>query len=856
MFSQKTKQSIQQRFTAEIPRLGLHSEEILSCVEQCADDKRLLMEFYYSYMPYDDIGDCGCGLLEKFADFGLSLLQNLSWADRIPETVLFNDLLHYRVDAEKIEDCRESLFNSLKGRVTGMNMTQTALAVNEWCAEHVAVSSGEYAGASPLGVLKAARGGSREAAVLAVSAMRSVGIPARVVYTPAWAHSDGGHSWVEAWCENGWSAMEACVPDQVLDRDWFNARTSRAMLVLTRSYLPAEGEESFAGGRFRFLNLTERYAEARPFVVTVLEGIPVEGVQVRFEVTNRSGMELLAVLTTDENGRAELTLGRGGVHIHAVKGGRFLEEFVDTAETDFVTLDFSCAYRTEPVQAAEFVMKAPPAGTQAGQPETEAQTARRLSEISWIDQARKEYASGFYQGEPAERLAAHSAEPERVTEILKAAKGNFEEIYNFIMQRFEARSLGLKLSLLESLPEQDLCQVRAEELFEDFYASLQYLEQTDGELFGPYIQCPRIGREPLVPYRSLLISNVGAYAKKLAQNPVLIWEYIKLNFKGYENENNLTVGTPAGMLTSHFADERGRRVEFCAACRAFGVPARLNPVFSNAEYYTKGEFRNVEIPPLQKEGNAWLALAGGEDSWRYREDWSVARLERGVYRTLSFNRPEFINGKLELTLKDGNYRLITAERTPAGRIYGKKYCFHLTMGESKTIRIEKSAVAATDLLEQVKLPPFRLYSLQYAGKSVETITKGKTAVLFWLKCGQAETDRLLNDLVLSRSLLNSLKCKMIFVVTDHTVMVDPALVRARKCLPGAAIYCSNFEVSAVPVAQWLFLNQDVLPLTVVVHANQAVYGFAGYRSGIPELLSGIMEHIPPDSGDSKDGADD
>lgn len=44
--------------------------------------------------------------------------------------------------------------------------------------------------------------------VLLVCALRSVGIPARVVWVMTWNHIPGNHTWVEAWVDGGWKMIE------------------------------------------------------------------------------------------------------------------------------------------------------------------------------------------------------------------------------------------------------------------------------------------------------------------------------------------------------------------------------------------------------------------------------------------------------------------------------------------------------------------------------------------------------------------------------------------------------------------------------------------------------------------------
>ena len=91
-----------------------------------------------------------------------------------------------------------------------------------------------------IGMCNSARGRCGEESTLAVSAMRSVGIPARQCYVPRWAHCDDNHAWVEVWADGDWHYLGACEPEPVLDKGWFTAAASKAMLVHAKAFSDLE----------------------------------------------------------------------------------------------------------------------------------------------------------------------------------------------------------------------------------------------------------------------------------------------------------------------------------------------------------------------------------------------------------------------------------------------------------------------------------------------------------------------------------------------------------------------------------------------------------------------------------------
>ena len=79
----------------------------------------------------------------------------------------------------------------------------------------------------PFGIRKDRLRSLRRGVYLTVAALRSVGIPARQVYTPRWAHTDDNHAWVEAWVNGKWYFLGACEPEPVLNLGWFNGPAYR-----------------------------------------------------------------------------------------------------------------------------------------------------------------------------------------------------------------------------------------------------------------------------------------------------------------------------------------------------------------------------------------------------------------------------------------------------------------------------------------------------------------------------------------------------------------------------------------------------------------------------------------------------
>lgn len=89
-------------------------------------------------------------------------------------------------------------------------MYDAVLEVNHWCHEKVIYTPTDIRTSAPMATVKTAYGRCGEESTFLVAALRAVGIPARQVYTPRWAHTDDNHAWVEAWVDgNGTSSVPA-----------------------------------------------------------------------------------------------------------------------------------------------------------------------------------------------------------------------------------------------------------------------------------------------------------------------------------------------------------------------------------------------------------------------------------------------------------------------------------------------------------------------------------------------------------------------------------------------------------------------------------------------------------------------
>ena len=349
-FSSQLVQKAEEYFEAARPFFGGREQEIEEGLAQCSDAQRICMKFLYGTMPISDIANYDFSLFLKYVDHALFLRENVAWCKTIPEDIFLNHVLYYRVNTEDIVDCRRAFYDMCWPRLVETNKTSSmkdaALELNYWCFENATYRTTDGRTANPMTVLRCAYGRCGEESTFATTAFRSVGIPTRQIYTPRWPHCDDNHAWIEVWCDGDWHYLGACEPEEVLDKGWFTAAASRAMIIHSRMFSDyVENEEIVTHeGLTTVCNELPRYADTQKFSIKVVDdGKPVPGVTLRVELLNYSEFFPISTLISDENGEASITLGLGDLHIHAAKDGKFVTRLVDSRKESSITIDFSAA---------------------------------------------------------------------------------------------------------------------------------------------------------------------------------------------------------------------------------------------------------------------------------------------------------------------------------------------------------------------------------------------------------------------------------------------------------------------------------------------------------------------------------
>ena len=210
MFSEKLKKYAESQYEERLGILGETGRIVEEKMKSCTPDEQILMKFLYGTMPVRDAGEYEFEVFLGYVRHSLMVYTTMDWCRDLSEEIFINHVLYYRINSENIVDCRRFFYDQLIDRIRGLSAKEAALEINYWCAENGSYEASDRRTISPVTLYKSGKGRCGEESTFAVTAFRSVGIPARQVYTPRWAHCDDNHAWVEVYVDGKWHFLGAC----------------------------------------------------------------------------------------------------------------------------------------------------------------------------------------------------------------------------------------------------------------------------------------------------------------------------------------------------------------------------------------------------------------------------------------------------------------------------------------------------------------------------------------------------------------------------------------------------------------------------------------------------------------------
>ena len=672
--------------------------------DQMTPEEREALTFMYAYMPIGDITDYSGDFYLKNIRSSFQARNEMPWGDSIPEDIFHHFVLPVRINNENLDESRMVFFDELKDRVKGLSLYDAVLEVNHWCHEKVIYTPSDGRTSSPLASVKTAYGRCGEESTFTVAALRSVGIPARQVYTPRWAHTDDNHAWVEAWVNGKWYFLGACEPEPVLNLGWFNGPAYRGMLMHTKVFGKYNGPEDVMERTdgYTEINVIDNYAPSAKAVITVTDanGKPVKDALVEFKIYNYAEFNSVARKKTDADGKCSLSAGKGDMLVWASKDGKFGYSKVSFGKDGEVTI----ALNKKPgdVETIALDIIPPVDGSIPAEvtPEQKEANAKRLLEE---DAIRNKYVATFYTEEKAEALAKElGIDPMKTEDFMIGSRGNWMEIEKFLRET-PAEKRAQAMALLDVVSAKDLRDTPAS-VFADH---LNNTPAVQSEWFNEYIMNPRVANEFLTPYKSFFAANIEpSLAKQAVENPQALVDWVKNNVSINDALNAQRIPImPMGVWKSRIADKGSRNIFFVAVARSLGIPARIEPVARKIQYFKDNAWVDVDfeaaVQTTAKQGKviaSYQPIKALQDP-KYYSHFTIAKvLPNGTLQTLNFERGGNVDMglgdtwsgllKKPLSMDEGNYMLVTGPRMANGSVLAEIEFFNVEADKTTPIQLE------------------------------------------------------------------------------------------------------------------------------------------------------------------------
>ena len=816
------------------------------------------MQFLYAYMPLPDIADYSADFHLQNVDYALKARAEMPWGKQVPVREFMHFVLPVRVNNENMDSSRAVFYNELKDRVQDLTMMEAVLEVNHWCHEKVTYTPSDIRTSSPLATVRTAYGRCGEESTFTVAALRAVGIPARQVYTPRWAHTDNNHAWVEAWVDGKWHFLGACEPEPVLDLAWFNAPASRGMLMHTNVFGSYNGPEEVLSVTpcYTEINVTANYAPVVTTKINVVDesGAPLKA-NVEFKIFNYAEFFTAASKETDEKGRTSITSGYGDMVAWASAGGKF--GFVKfTAGKD---KDVKLVVDKAPGYSATFEMDiVPPRERNTVPYVSEAQAAENTSRFAYEDSIRNAYVSTFMS--PDEALAfAQKMEycfgyEKIVAQMLVKSRGNHKTVTKFLAETPRSER-ELAYYLLNSLSDKDLRDV-------NIWVLRDHMKNTArngayDEIYRNYILNPRVSNEMITPYKGFFRRHFTADERRyFAGDPQRWVKWCRDNIRIDASWNPLSLCmSPKGVWNMRVADPHSRDIFFVSGARAMGIPARIDEVTGKTQYMENYKWVDVDFDVVATETRnapqgtlkASYAPTRFIDNPRYYSHFSISKIVDGRLQLLGY--PEE-GVTWESLLKDGtaldagNYFMMTGTRMADGSVLAHLNFF--VIEEGKECNIEYVQRESSEQLQVIG--DFNSENLFYdlaeeRTRSLLSSTGRGYYIIAVIAPGSEPTNHFLRDVMPYKDEFEKWEQKMVLLFRDK----DEAgrFVNDFPELPSTVVWGTDINDTIYnEIVTNMKLQNPNRPLILVADTfNRVVFVSQGYSISLGEQLVKVIKQL-------------
>ena len=649
-----------------------------ACTDGRRQEEEDALDFLYAGMPLPDSVDYSREFWAANVAVSVRARHEMPWGEKVPGREWRHFVLPLRVNNEDLDSFRIAYYDELKERVAGKTMYGAVLEVNHWCHEHVSYQPSDSRTSSPMNTLRSAIGRCGEESTFTVSALRTIGIPARQVYTPRWAHTDDPHAWVEAWVGGKWYFLGACEPEPVLNLGWFNEPASRGMLMHTKVFGDYTGPEDVVNKTacYTEINVTKNYVDVSTIIVTVLDAdsLPVKDATVDYRLYNYAELYPIVSKKSDDRGQSSLTCGKGDLIVWASKGGKFGFQKVSVGKQALVTvvLDKDSSYT-----ASLELNLMPPLGKD-NKPDVSVEAVRDNRERL----LREDSIRGAYM----KQAFLQDAEPNSPEAL---ARANWRTIVEF---REKEQGAGGKTDVLSTLSKKDFRDVTLDVLQD----AAKHTISLDSPLWQDYVLSPRVANERLTPCRGAF----AEYFKGKTAEALVQWVTDSITVDDTRNPQHLCM-SPLGVLRHRTCDAHSRDIFFVAAARSAGIPARIDEVTGKVQWADAktGTWHDVLFGSAQEatapQGTLYLFYGDQavKENPNYYSHFALSRIVDGRPQVQEFPedatlKSTFANG---VNVDAGQYMLLSGTRLANGGVWANLEVFNVTERQDQTATLHLRA---------------------------------------------------------------------------------------------------------------------------------------------------------------------
>lgn len=816
--------------------------------EKLTADEQEALKFLYAYMPLADVTDYPTSFYADNVRLSFKARNEMSWGKNVPELLFRHFVLPIRVNNEPLDASRAYFYKELKERIKNLSMHDAILEINHWCHEKVTYQPADARTSSPLQTLRTATGRCGEQSTFAVAALRAMGIPARQVYTPRWAHTDDNHAWVEAWADGKWYFLGACEPEPVLNLGWFNAPASRAMLMHTRAFGNYNGPEEVLQrtNNFTEINLTSNYAPTAEvkFEVKDTDGKPVSGAKVEFKIYNYAEFYTAVTKQTDAQGRTSLSAGMGDLLIWASKDGNYGYSKASFGKDNTVTITLNHNMLSDKSKASfeeETFNIVPPAENAKTPYVSDEMRKENNRRFAYEDSIRKAYTATFLTKEQAEKINPRAAE------YLVKSRGNKQTIIDFLARHKdnEARALGI----LATLSDKDLRDIPAEILEDNFTAKTNQLS-------------PRVEDEMIsIPFKNYIEKAfAGKTSEMFRKDPTALVAWINKNIRIASEYNALQIAqTPVGVMESKTTDERSRDIFFVDVARSLGIEARKDVVTGKVQYMKDGKWMDVKFDSKEQataptgklvltyEPSAFL------DDPKYYNHFTISRIVNGSPQLMNFEegQADMGNGtcwsntfKNGYSFDTGTYMLTTGTRLASGSVLAATCIFNIEKGKTTTLPLD----IRQDANDVSVIGQFNSESIiSKDGKDVSILSQTGRGyyILAVLGVGQEPTNHALHDIEKERAAFESWGRPVVLLFESEA---DAKKFQKDEfgSLPSTVQYAidKNGAIREQIAREMKLQSKTQMPMFIIADTfNRVVFSSQGYTIGLGEQMKNVFKKL-------------